>query len=243
MNKKLKIIIIISSILAVLLTIILIVVFSLKKGNVEKDTSNYTKVNMISQEGKKNYEITTYTTESGKIAKIKIYNLDNLSYIKFDEVVSKNNLDYKITEIGASAFQQHKELKGVKIPKHVTTIGQSAFISCINIENYIINDELEKIDNAAFSNNAKLKEIKFKSKLKIINDFAFQDCFELKTVYFNNKLEHFGDNVFKNCKKLTEIYYSIDYNENDEISKKLIKTVKENNGYIKFKNKSFNFKK
>ena len=63
---------------------------------------------------------------------------DVSSSVSIPETVTHNGVEYKVTEIGAGAFQNNTGLTDVIIPASITSIGANAFAGCINLRSITI---------------------------------------------------------------------------------------------------------
>ena len=92
-----------------------------------------------------------YEVINSKEVKLVGLNNKNLKKIKVANTVTINNVTYKVTQIGANAFNGNKKIKSVVIGKNVTTIGKKAFFNCKKLKTVKINSKkLKKIGKKAF---------------------------------------------------------------------------------------------
>lgn len=149
------------------------------------------------------------------------------------EKVAVNNVYYAvteleiadgITEIGAHAFEAHREITHVALPQSVTKIGEKSFNYCTGMQSIELSNNLEEIGSTALSDTA-LTSIELPESLKKIQNGAFSGCKllagDLKipsnvtvignaafandtaltgTLTIGNSVQTIGDSAFSGCK-------------------------------------------
>ena len=142
---------------------------------------------------------------------------------------------YRVTTIGASAFQSCSNLTSVTIPNSVTTIGAAAFQDCSNLASVTIPDSVTGIDNSAFDNchpdlykeyqqgtyigdddNPYKVLLKVTSKdldrctihpqTKIVVSNVFENCENLKSIEIPSSVTAIGWSAFYGCDNLAAVY-------------------------------------
>ncbi len=100
----------------------------------------------------------------------------------------KGTSSFKVTEIGAKAFQKNKKIKTVKTGSNVTSIGSKAFYKCSKLQTVSLGKSVQKIGSYAFANCPKLTKVTVpkRSALKTIEKYAFYKCSKLKTMNLKN---------------------------------------------------------
>lgn len=140
---------------------------------------------------------------------------------------TNKELPYYIEEIGASAFEECKELRTVTIPSRTKKIGSKAFYGCSQytkekdrIHNYDVYtydksqglneidmtraNSLEEIGSFAFAMNP-LTNCVIPDKVKVIPEGLFQNCYYLQKVICSDRTETINDRAFSNCLELISI--------------------------------------
>ena len=64
--------------------------------------------------------------------------------------ITHNNIEYNVTSIGNSAFEDCDSLTSIVIPNSVTSIGNSAFEYCYSLTSIVIPNSVTSIGNSAF---------------------------------------------------------------------------------------------
>lgn len=110
-----------------------------------------------------------------------------------------------VTEIGASAFYDHKNLQTVLIPDGVLTIGNRAFRCCSNLKTLSLGNTVSTIGEYAFAENTKLEFLGIPSSVKRIELRAFNGNNSLEYVMLGKGLTFIGDDAFYGCTNLSEV--------------------------------------
>lgn len=118
-------------------------------------------------------------------------------------------VEYRITEIGATAFKNQSNMSQITITKNVTAIRNSGFSACRNLTAVYCNPitpgccdyALEEIGNTAFMNCEKLNVTSFTNFVKRIGDRAFAGCTSMNYLYLSS-LEYMGQRAFAECSSL-----------------------------------------
>lgn len=112
-----------------------------------------------------------------------------------------------ITEIKSGAFQECKEITGIKLPGSLKIIGSKAFMSCTGLKEIVLPNSLESIGSSAFSSCRGLTDISFSEKIEEISDSAFSSCKALTSIVLPKNLKKIGEEAFRYCDTLSEITF------------------------------------
>ena len=121
----------------------------------------------------------------------------------------------EVSEIGAYAFADCKDLKEVYIHDSVNEIGEGAFEGCSSLEYVELPSTLEKINAKVFS-RCGIEKITLPDTLKEIGDYAFSKS-SLVRISFPNSLMRIGNYAFSGCSSLNDQDLKSDYSELCEI--------------------------
>ena len=107
--------------------------------------------------------------------------------------------------IGASAFENCKNLKKVTLANRCTDIGEGAFYGDAALADLTMSDSENQlaIGKNAFRENVSLKELKLGSSVKSIGEGAFYGCTALESLTLNEGLETIGYEAFAKCSALS----------------------------------------
>lgn len=99
------------------------------------------------------------------------------------ETVTNDDTTYPVTKIGAYAFAESTELKGVNIPNSVTEIEDHSFENCSGMAEILIPSSVTTIGARAFVGCTGLTSIEIPESVTTIGIWAFLNCSNLKDVY------------------------------------------------------------
>lgn len=163
----------------------------------------------------------TITSETKLTVKVTYKHLldENLysGNITIPSMVTFENRNYKVTEIGVFAFYRCNGLYSVSIPNSVTTISTTAFAENASLNRYIVdegNPAFATKDGVLFNKNftelrqcpnMKSSEYTIPDGVEIIGDKAFRNCSGLTSATIPNSVRTIGEWAFFDCNKLTSI--------------------------------------
>lgn len=120
-------------------------------------------------------------------------------------VIPEYYSEYKVIEIGNSAFFGRTNLETVIIPATVTRIEDSAFFGCTKLDNVYIPSSVTKIGDSVFWNCTNLETLTISTSVTEIGDNAFRNCSNLKTIKIPSSVTRIGFSAFQDCKNLISI--------------------------------------
>ena len=158
----------------------------------------------------------------------------NMKSYTIPEEVTADGDTYRVTLIGAKAFNHCPLLEEVIIPDSVTEIESqesvgdtyySAFHNCTSLKSITLPNKLTKIGTSAFRNCTGLTSITIPNSVKKINNafsgctgltsitipnsvtelYGFNGCTGLTSVSIPNSVKTLGSDAFNNCTGLTSI--------------------------------------
>ena len=107
--------------------------------------------------------------------------------------VTNGSVTYKVTAIGAEAFQGKSTLTRVTIPEGVTEIAYYAFSGCTSLTSVIIPESVTVIIKYAFSGCTSLTSVTIPEGVTHIGNKVFSGCTSLKSVSLPASLTECGD--------------------------------------------------
>lgn len=98
------------------------------------------------------------------------------------ETVDIDGKEYKVTIIGATAFQNCPGLTSIQLPPSVTMIGRYAFNKCSDLTSVVIPPSVVHIEERAFGYCTALSSIEIPSSVLTIGVTAFEGCSSMVSI-------------------------------------------------------------
>lgn len=118
--------------------------------------------------------------------------------------LSKINFPSSLNKIESDAFAD-TALEEVNL-SNVTEIGARAFKDCKELKHVVFNSSLKEIKDETFDGCHSLQDIKFPSSIKSIGQRAFRGCWEITSIHIPEGIEVIEEDSFAACTKLTDLY-------------------------------------
>lgn len=96
-----------------------------------------------------------------------------------------------------AVFPPASTLNRVAVPEGVKVIGASAFNNCKNIKTVNFPTSLDIIESSAFAGCTSLTSITLPTGLKTLGSGVFRDCTALRSIQLPNALENIGANILQ----------------------------------------------
>lgn len=122
---------------------------------------------------------------SNKTATVTYYSTSYNSYsgqITIPTTITYNDVRYKVTAIGYSAFYNCSGLTSVSIPSSITSIGADAFYNCDKLTSVTIPASVTSIGRGAFNDCDGLTSVTIPASVKKIDYRTFYFCSKLASV-------------------------------------------------------------
>ena len=116
-----------------------------------------------------------------------------------------------VTNIGAQAFSNCKELTAIVIPNCVMSIGNEAFSDCTKLTHITIGNGVTNIGNRAFQSCTSLTSITIPDSVTTIGAFAFSFCTNLSDILIPDNVKSIGNGAFDGCNKIIDYENDIGY--------------------------------
>ena len=110
-----------------------------------------------------------------------------------------------VTNIGACAFKDYKNITSVTIPNSVESIDYRAFYGCYALQSITIPNSVTTIEGDAFCNCKNLASVTISNSVETIEANTFSGCESLTSVDIPNSVKTIGARAFKNCTKLAHL--------------------------------------
>lgn len=151
----------------------------------------YYNLNSSKQTATVTYETSNYCSYTGSVV--------------IHETFTYNDVEYRVTSIGSSAFRSCSFLASVTIPNSVTSIGSSAFSSCSALISITIPNSVASIGREAFWGCSSLSSVIIPNSITSIENHTFKGCSSLTSVTIPYSVRSIGINPFADCSSLTSL--------------------------------------
>lgn len=143
------------------------------------------------------------------------------------------NIDENITNIGAHAFLNCKNLRNITIPSTVTKIGAYAFSQCDSLINIKFSDNVTNINMRAFWSCDKLNTVELGKSVSYIGKEVFNACPNLKNIYVYESNENYTgiEGVLYNKEKIKIVKYPEGKEDAEYIISSNVKAIEESAFY------------
>lgn len=116
---------------------------------------------------------------------------------------STGTVEYKVTDIGDSAFYGCTSLASIDLPESLTYIDDFAFSYCTSLTSITLPESLTEIGYYAFVNCTSLTSIDLPNSLTYLGLRAFQGCTSLKSAIIGNHLKELYLDAFRDTELLS----------------------------------------
>ena len=122
-----------------------------------------------------------------------------------EKVKGNDGVEYVVTSLGASCFEDCWGLKSVTIPSSVTSLGASCFEGCSGLTSITIPSSVTSFGERCFDDCRGLTSITIPSSVTSLGASCFEDCWGLKSITIPSSVTSLGEYCFCACSGLTSI--------------------------------------
>ena len=133
------------------------------------------------------------------------YYNDYKGSITVPATVTYNDVTYKVTAVGRSAFIECSSLTSVSLPSTITSIGDRAFMDCNGLLSVSVPQSVTYIGSDAFNGCVSLYSVSIPKRVKSIGPNTFANCQSLTSITLPDSILTIGASAFHNCLKLSTI--------------------------------------
>ena len=145
-------------------------------------------------------------TESGNSGTVEIVDYDNnIAQLTIPEIITYNDKQYTVTNIGYSAFSGCNTLTNIKLPDSIIYIGDNAFGGCSSLTSIKIPNQIKSISYNCFGGCSALVNVELPNSLECIIQSSFSGCSSLKSLLIPNLVTSIEYNAFGGCSSLEKI--------------------------------------
>ena len=122
-----------------------------------------------------------------------------------EKVKGNDGVEYIVTSLGASCFEECRGLTSITIPSSVTSLGSSCFYYCTGLKSITIPSSVTSLGERCFSGCSGLTSITIPSSVISLSDGCFRGCRGLTSITIPSSVTSLGDGCFLDCSGLTSI--------------------------------------
>ena len=122
-----------------------------------------------------------------------------------EKVKGNDEVEYVVTSLGASCFEECSGLTSITIPSSVTSLGDHCFDGCRGLTSITIPSSVTSLGSSCFSNCSGLTSITIPSSVTLLGYYCFQYCSGLTSITIPSSVTSLSDFCFDGCSGLTSI--------------------------------------
>ena len=122
-----------------------------------------------------------------------------------ENIKGNDGVEYVITSLGTSCFDDCDGLTSITIPSSVTSLGYNCFYNCRGSTSITIPSSVTSLGNSCFKGCSGLISITIPSSVTSLGDDCFYDCGGLTSITIPSSVTSLGEDCFDGCSGLTSI--------------------------------------
>ena len=122
-----------------------------------------------------------------------------------EKVKGNDGVEYVVTSLGASCFEDCNVLKTITIPSSVTSLGDFCFSGCSSLTSITLPSSVTLLGESCFSGCSGLTSITIPSSVTSLGSSCFSGCSRLTSITIPSSVTSFGSSCFIGCSRLTSI--------------------------------------
>ena len=122
-----------------------------------------------------------------------------------EKIKGNDGVEYVVTTLGASCFEECSGLTSITIPSSVTSLGERCFFDCSGLTSITIPSSVTSLGGSCFSGCSGLTSITIPSSVTSLGDFCFSVCSGLTSITIPSSVTSLGYDCFWGCSGLTSI--------------------------------------
>lgn len=135
-------------------------------------------------------QITSFTF-GNEVEHVPAYLLEGMQLL-----TSSFTLPSTVRSIGAGAFKDCGNLRGVNMTDNVTELGDSVFYNCGNLESVTLSDNIDSIGDYTFYKCRNMNSVNVPSALTYVGKHAFEQCVNMTSFLLHDGVSDIGDFAF-----------------------------------------------
>ena len=122
-----------------------------------------------------------------------------------EKVKGNDGVEYVVTSLGASCFEDCSGLTSITIPSSVTSLGESCFKGCRGLTSITIPSSVTSLGKRCFKDCRGLTSITIPSSVTSLGAECFSFCSGLTSITIPSSVTSLGELCFHTCSSLTSI--------------------------------------
>ena len=125
--------------------------------------------------------------------------------VRYSGSCASVNIPSSVIAVGASAFENHKELERVTFPAGLKHIGFAAFCGCSRLSGITLPEGALTVGDWAFTGCEELASVSLPEGIVRLGDWCFSGCGKLKEITLPASITYLGKRAFCDCKDLEDV--------------------------------------
>ena len=122
-----------------------------------------------------------------------------------EKVKGNDGVEYIVTSLGASCFEDCRGLTSITIPSSVTSLDYSCFSGCSGLTSITIPSSVTSLGDFCFYGCRGLTSITIPSSVTSLGRYCFEDCRGLTSITIPSSVTSLDYSCFSGCSGLTSI--------------------------------------
>ena len=122
-----------------------------------------------------------------------------------EKVKDNDGVEYVVTSLSESCFEDCSGLTSITIPSSVTSLSVRCFYGCSGLTSITIPSSVTSLGSSCFRGCSGLTSIAIPSSVTSLSNFCFSGCSGLKSITIPSSVTSLGDDCFSGCSGLTSI--------------------------------------
>ena len=122
-----------------------------------------------------------------------------------EKVKGNDGVEYIVTSLDASCFEDCRGLTSITIPSSVTSLGYSCFEGCSGLTSITIPSSVTSLESDCFRGCSGLTSIAIPSSVTSFGFACFEGCIGLTSITIPSSVTSLGESCFSGCSGLASI--------------------------------------
>ena len=122
-----------------------------------------------------------------------------------EKVKGNDGVEYIVTSLDASCFENCRDLTSITLPSSVTSLGYSCFEGCSGLTSITIPSSVTSLESDCFRGCSGLTSITIPSSVTSFGFACFEGCIGLTSITIPSSVTSLGESCFSGCSGLASI--------------------------------------